>query len=269
MRRRRPGRGLVRRAVVATESDVDVLPAIYDAVVVHSRRERISRTFRHRINPWLVDLDALPELPAWSRALARFEAADHLGDPDCSIRENLDAWLRNHGVELAGGRVVMLANPRFLGHVFNPITVYWCTLADGLTEYVVAEVHNTYGERHCYLLQPDSQGNAQTAKEFYVSPFLAAGGSYEMRVSRPGQEIAIAVSLRQHGQTVFAVELSGARHLATRHRVLRTLLRHPFGSYRVSALIRLHGSWLWLRRIPVVERQVAPRTPHVSQKGAQ
>jgi DUF1365 family protein len=245
-------------------SDIDVLPALYDAEVTHSRRDRLQRTFTHRIYLWLVDLDALPVLPRWLRPFGRFEAADHLGAPQRSIRANLDTWLATHGVDLDGGRVVMLANARSLGYVFNPITLYWCSRPDGRTECVVAEVHNTYGERHCYLLRPDATGLAKTDKEFYVSPFLEMGGGYEMSVSRPGQHLAVAVSLRQHGETVFAVRLSGTRHPATRRRLVATLLRDPFGSYRVSALIRLHGISLWLRRIPVL-----PRKPHVPQEGIQ
>jgi len=244
--------------------DIAVLPALYDAEVVHSRRDPVRRTFRHRIHLWLVDLDALPVLPMWLRPFGRFDPADHLGAPDRSIRANLDAWLATQGVDLAGGRVVMLANARSLGYVFNPITLFWCSLPDGRTECVVAEVHNTYGERHCYLLRPDEKGGARTAKEFYVSPFLSMGGDYEMRVSRPERDLAVAVSLRQNGETVFAVGLRGTRHPATRRRLVGTLLRDPLGSYRVSALIRLHGISLWLRR-----HTVAPRTPHVPQEGTQ
>lgn len=245
-------------------SDLEVLPALYDAEVVHARRQRVNRTFTHRISLWLIDLDALPVLPWWLRPFGRFEAADHLGAPERSIRENLDTWLATQGLDLQGGRVVMLANARALGHVFNPITLYWCSLPDGRPECVVAEVHNTYGERHCYLLRPDEQGLAKTAKEFYVSPFLAMGGGYQMRVSRPGRDLSVDVSLHQRGQTVFHVQLRGTRHPATRRRLVRTLLRHPFGTYRVSALIRLHGIRLWRGRIPVL-----PRTPHIPQEGVQ
>jgi DUF1365 family protein len=245
-------------------SDIDVLPAVYDAEVTHARRQRVNRTFTHRISLWLVDLDALPVLPWWLRPFGRFESADHLGAPERSIRANLDTWLAAQGVDLDGGRVVMLANARTLGHVFNPITLYWCSLPDGRPACVVAEVHNTYGERHCYLLRPDERGRAETAKEFYVSPFLAMGGDYQMRVSRPGPRLSVAVSLRQHGRTVFHVRLRGTRHPVTRRRLVRIVLRHPFGTYRVSALIRLHGIRLWLARIPVL-----PRPPHSSQKGAE
>jgi uncharacterized protein len=250
--------------VVAAIAGPGAVPALYDAEVVHSRRDLILRTFRHRISLWLVDLDALPVLPPWLRAFGRFEAADHLGVPERSIRHNLDAWLATEGVDLQGGQVLMLANARSLGYVFNPITLYWCSLPDGRPECVVAEVHNTYGERHCYLLRPNPEGWAETAKDFYVSPFIAVHGEYEMRVSRPGRDLAVAVSLRQHGEIVFAVELHGTRHALTRRRLVATLLRHPFGSYRISTLIRLHGIRLWLGRIPV-----QPRTPHVAKKGIQ
>ena len=81
---------------------------------------------------------------------------------DRTIRQNLDAWLaRPRASTCAGGRVLMLANARVLGYVFNPLTVYWCHRADGALACVVAEVHNTYGERHCYLLRPDDAGRAE------------------------------------------------------------------------------------------------------------
>ena len=73
----------------------------------------------------------LPRLPRALAPFARFEARDHLGDPQRTIRQNLDAWLAGRGIDLEGGRVLMLAHARVLGHVFNPITVYWCHTADG------------------------------------------------------------------------------------------------------------------------------------------
>jgi uncharacterized protein len=153
-----------------------VRAALYDATIRHVRRQALDRAFRHRVYLWLVDLDALPQLPRWLRPFARFRADDHLGDPDRSIRQNLDGWLATRGVDLRGGPVLMLAHARVLGHVVNPLTVYWCHRPDGQLECVVAEVHNTYRERHCYLLRPDAAGRAETAEGFYVSPFLAVNG---------------------------------------------------------------------------------------------
>ncbi len=252
-----------------------VVPALYDAQVRHVRRQTLNRSFTHGVYLWLVDLDALPQLPGWLRPFARFEARDHLGDPARSIRANLDAWLAGHGVDLAGGQVLMLAHARLLGYVFNPISVYWCHLpvgaedrsagaARGSLECVVVEVHNTHGERHCYLLRTDDAGRAETAKEFYVSPFLTVAGQYRMALPEPGERLAVTVTLRQEGATALTATLVGTRRPATPVALVRMLLRRPLVTYRTSALIRWHGITLWLRRLPVIARP-----EHEPQEGVQ
>jgi DUF1365 family protein len=237
-----------------------VAPALYDVEIAHARRERIDYAFKHRAFLWLVDLDDLPTLPRWLRPFARFEARDHLGAPDRTIRQNLDAFLASH--DMWCDRVLMLANARSLGHVFNPLTVFWCHRGADLA-CVVAEVHNTYGERHCYLLFPDEAGRARTGKEFYVSPFLDLGGEYLMRLREPGPTLSVTIALRQGGRTPLTATLRGRRLPATPASLVRLLVRRPFTTHRVSALIRRHGIGLWLRRIPIV-----PRTPHQAQETA-
>ncbi|MET0133051.1 MAG: DUF1365 domain-containing protein [Kibdelosporangium sp.] len=237
---------------------------IYRAEVAHFRNTAPNRAFRHRIYLWLVDLDRLPRLPRWLRPFARFEARDHLGDPQRTIRENLDGWLGRQGVDLAGGSVLMLANARVLGHVFNPVSVFWCHRPDGTLACVVAEVHNTYGERHCYLMDPGADGRAEVAKEFYVSPFQQMGGEYEMRLPEPGERLAVTIKLNQGGGTPLVATLTGTRTPASTGAVVRTVLNRPFITRMVSFLIRRHGVALWLRRVPIV-----PRPPHVPQEGVQ
>jgi DUF1365 family protein len=232
---------------------------LYDSTVAHARRERVDRTFRHKVHYWLVDLDRLPDLGPF----ARFRAADHLGDPTRSIKDNLAVWLAGQGVTVRG-RVLMLANARVLGYVFNPLTVYWVHDEHGEVECVVAEVHNTYGERHCYLLRPDEHDAARVDKQFYVSPFLEMGGRYLMRVPLPGDRLSVAVTLEQNGTTPFTATLTGARVRPTPGEVARMVLRGRLLPQRVSALIRGHGVTLWLRRVPVV-----PRPQHVPQENVQ
>lgn len=222
---------------------------IYDVIITHSRRELIDRAFSHRAYMWLVDLDELPRLPWWARPFARFEARDHVGSPDRSIRENLDEWLADRGIELRGGQVLMLANARVFGYVFNPLSVYWCHDASGELVCVVAEVHNTYGGRHLYLLRTDDQGRASVDKEFYVSPFLEVDGHYVMRLPRPGDQLSVTIALRQNGKTTFSATMKGTRSTG-----LRMLLRRPLMPQRVSALIRRHGIALYLRRLPIISR---------------
>lgn len=222
---------------------------IYDVVITHTRRERIERAFTNRAYMWLVDLDELPRLPWWAKPFARFESRDHLGSPDRTIRENLEAWLGERGISLGGGQVLMLANARVLGYVFNPLSVYWCHDTSGELACVVAEVHNTYGGRHCYLLRTDDEGRASVDKEFYVSPFLEVDGHYVMRLPKPGNELSVTIALRQNGKTTFSATMKGTRSTG-----LRMLFRRPLMPQRVSALIRRHGIALYLRRIPIIPR---------------
>lgn len=233
-------------------------PAIYDGEVRHARRRDIRTAFAHPIYLWLVDLDELPRLPAPLRPFARFLAKDHLGDPARGIRENVDTYLAAHGVDLAGGRVLMLAHARVLGYVFNPISVFWCHRADGTLACVIAEVHNTYGERHCYLLHTDGEGRARADKDFYVSPFLTVDGWYSMRLPVPGERLGVSITLHQDGAPALVATLAGCRRPATPREVARTVLRRPLITQRTSALIRRHGIGLWLRRLPVVRRPAHP-----------
>ncbi|WP_277437157.1 DUF1365 domain-containing protein [Streptomyces sp. SPB162] len=238
--------------------------ALYECVVAHVRTAPLRHAFRHRTYLWLVDVDALPRLPRPLRPLARFEARDHFGGGAPSIRAGLDRFLAANGVERPGGRVLMLTAARVFGHVFNPLTVYWCHRSDGSTECVVAEVHNTYGERHCYLLRPDAEGRAGTAKEFYVSPFFPVDGAYRMRLPEPGARLDLTVHLERSGTRPFTATLRGERRPATTAGLLRTALRHPWPTAAVSVLIRLHGVLLYLRGLPV-----RPRIPHRPQEGVQ
>ncbi|ANY08306.1 DUF1365 domain-containing protein [Pseudonocardia sp. HH130630-07] len=242
-----------------------VAAAIYEAEVRHARRRDLDTAFAHPIHLWLVDLDDLPRLPWPLRPFARFCARDHLGDPDRSIRDNVEEFLAAHHVDLAGGRVLMLAHARELGHVFNPISVFWCHRPDGSLACVIAEVHNTYGERHCYLLYPDESGRALVDKDFYVSPFLTVEGHYSMRLPEPDERLGIAVTLHQDGRPAFVATLAGRRLPATPGRVLAMLLRRPLVTLRTSALIRWHGIGLWLRRMPIVARPTRPPQNQTTQ----
>lgn len=229
------------------------VPALYDVEVTHARRQPRYR-FTHRMYLWLVDLDALPVLPGWLRPFARFRSRDHLGDPDRSIRENLDAWLATQGLDLQGGRVLMLTQAAVLGYVFNPLTLFWCHRPDGTPDCVVAEVHNTYRGRHRYLLRPDIDGCAAADKEFYVSPFLPVHGRYRMWLPTPGDRLDVTIALHQGGLTTLVATLRGRRRPATVGVLVRRLLARPLMPQRVSLLIRRHGIALWWRRVPIIPR---------------
>ena len=103
----------------------------------------------------------------------------------------------------------MAANARAFGYCFNPISVFWCHRRSGDLAGVVVEVHNTYGDRHAYLVHPDEQGRARTEKQLYVSPFHGTDGHYEIAVPRPGDRLHVAITLHSDDGAVFSASLDG------------------------------------------------------------
>ena len=239
------------------------LPALVAGQVTHRRPGPVRHAFRHRVYQWLVDLDSLPRQPCHLRAFAHFSSADHLGDPRLPIKRNIQNYLARGGIQLGDrGRVLMLANARVLGHVFDPLSVFWCYDCDGVLACVVAEVHNTYGERHAYLLRPDEAGVAVTGKDFHVSPFFDVSGTYELRFTLRPDLVSTTVTLRRQDAVAFTATFQGWPEPATRAALARRLIRQPFMPQRISALIRMHGIWLWLHRLPI-----RSRPHHTRQEG--
>ena len=204
---------------------------LYECRISHARTVPLRNVFGYGTYLWLVDLD-------------RFLAA--------------------RGVDLGGGRVLMLAHARVLGYVFNPLTVYWCHRADGTLACVVAEVHNTYGERHAYLLRTDERGRAEVPKQFYVSPFYPVDGRYRMSLPEPGDRLALTVTLGRPSGETFSASVHGRAVPATRRALAAAALRHPWSTAVVTARIRWQGSKLYLRGLRPV-----PRPAHQPQEGVQ
>lgn len=225
-----------------------VAPALYRTTVTHARRSPFRHAFSYGDRVWLVDVDALPAVPRGLRWLARFDARDHLDGGRPTLRADVDRLLAAHG--LAAAQVLMLAHARSLGHGFDPLTVFWCLSRSGELVATVAEVHNTYGGRHAYLLRP---GETSVAKELYVSPFHAVEGDYALRLPLPGDELRLDVTYRRPGAEPFVATVRGSRPPASPG-LLGEALRHPLTTRLVSLRIRLQGTRLWLRRLPVVPR---------------
>lgn len=242
----------------------EATPALYRCTITHVRNKP-RRAFSYGSYLWLVDLDRLPRLPWPLRPLATFPVADHFGSPAAaSIKANVTAYLARHGIALDGGRVLMLTGARVLGYAFNPLTVFWCYQADGRLAAVLAEVHNTYAERHVYLLRTDVYGRAGADKKFYVSPFLPLAGRYRLRLPEPGERLRLAVSLDLDGAPALIAGVRGIRRPVSAPRLVGYSIRFPWAPLRVTLLIRWQAIKLLARRLPVL-----PRPAQVPQEGVQ
>lgn len=232
---------------------------LYDCNVVHRRHIAPLARFAYRLSYMLVDIDRLEALHRRFRwfSLNRFNLVS-LHDADHGSRKpgQLRAWAENilsgGGVELEGGRIRLLCLPRILGFAFNPLSLWYCEDADGRLRAVIAEVRNTFGERHSYLLTP--AGDAITWDEaivkdkvFHVSPFLDLAARYRFRVEPPGNGVRMSIGEQRDGAKVLDACLAGRRSALTDRSLLVTVARTPWAALRVVFGIHWQALLLWLR----------------------
>lgn len=246
---------------------VPVVPAVVRARVHHRRLHPFTYAFAHRTTMWLVDA-AAPNagFPRWLRLLVSVRSRDHFAEDDPRpLLDKVRHFVVAQRLGWSTHRVLVLTGVRSLGHAFDPLTTYFCLDEEGNLEGVLAEVHNTYGERHCYPLAVTGEQPARsgTDKSFYVSPFFAVDGGYDITTTLDEDRVAVAITLNApDGRQLFHGSVQGRPRPVSGRRTLRLVAADPLPSRRVAALIRWHGIRLWLRRLPV-----APRPPHQAPKG--
>ena len=141
-----------------------------------------------------------------------------------------------------------------LGYVYNPLSLYWCHDADGTLRHVIAEVHNTHGERHAYLLPPSGEQPVMVRKRIYASAFNGVDGYYLVRAPRPADAVDVSISLHRDQHPAFVATLRGTRRSAGPGQVLRMQLTAPAAPLMGRWSMKVQGALLWLRRVPVVPR---------------
>ncbi|WP_135506519.1 DUF1365 domain-containing protein [Roseovarius aestuariivivens] len=220
----------------------------------HGRKGEVRNAFRYSIDYVMLDAEApLEDSFVFARnraALFSIRERDHGGQPG---QGRGAAWVREvvaaHGLE-SPARIMLLAQPRVLGHVFNPVSFWLCFDKKETLRAAIAEVTNTYGDRHCYLCTREDhaaitpEDRIEATKIFYVSPFQRIGGTYSFRFDIRADRVGIWIDLTDGNFGVTAT-LTGKRRALGLVGVLRALMRRPFGSRRVLALIHWQALKLW------------------------
>jgi uncharacterized protein len=237
--------------------------AIYEGWVRHRRRQPVEHEFRYPLFMSYLDLAELPEaldrFPGWSArrtAPARFRRADFLGPADRPLSECVrDAVAERAGVR-PEGPIRLLANLRFWGHSFNPVSFYYCFDDAGeRVRFVLAEVTNTpWGERHSYLLgsgEPNGRViRGRLDKAFHVSPLMGMEHRYEWRTTEPGTELIVHIDSRSPQGKTFDATLSLRRRELEPATMRRVLWRYPAASAQVVAKIYWQAALLKLKGAP-------------------
>lgn len=248
------------------------VPALKPAVlyvgdVMHARMRPRPHRFQYRVMSLLIDLDRLGDADRQSAlfgvnrpALFSFHQTDHGPRDGTSLRAHVAAKAAEHGIDLTGGRVVLLCYPRLLGYTFNPLSVYFCYRADGALALMIYEVRNTFGEINPYVLpvQPGELTEAglrqQQDKTFYVSPFIDMAMRYHFRVTPPGTDVRLRILETDADGPLLAATFFGRHRALTTRALLGAFCSLPLVTFKVFAAIHWEALRLWLKGVRLVPR---------------
>ena len=194
-------------------------------------------------------------------ALVTFHDSDH-GDGRADALSWLDETLNAEGIVDADGEVWLHCYPRVLGHTFKPVSFWYCHRADGTLRAVLVEVNNTFGERHCYLLDTPAWGVTQQARKvFHVSPFCPVEGEYRFRfmLSAERRRTVAHIDYDDAQGPLLETSVSGALQPATAAALRNAFWRHPGLTFGVVTRIHWQALKLWARRLRFYRKPAAPQ----------
>ena len=244
--------------------------ALYVGAVTHRRTRPKAHHLRYRVFSLLLDIDAIPALCGRLRLMSHgrfnlfgFDERDHADGTGGSLRLWAESHLARAGIDLQGGNIFLLAMPRVLGFGFNPISVWYCHFRDGRLAALLYEVHNTFGERHTYLIPADADGVgrdvAQTcAKQFHVSPFMPMEMTYRFRVHVPEQRLSLAIQATSASGHAIDTVFAARRRALTDTALLKVFMTLPLLTMKVVAGIHWEALRLWWKGLVVFPHPAPP-----------
>jgi DUF1365 family protein len=246
---------------------------LYVGSVMHRRLRPRPHLLRYRVFWMLLDLDEIASLPNSLRLFShnRFNAlsffdSDHGDGSTRALRAQVESHLTAAGIAPDGGAIRLLCMPRVFGYGFNPISVYFCYQRDGSLAAILYEVHNTFGERHSYLIPINNfAGGAvieqRCRKVLYVSPFMDMDMSYAFRVAAPQEQVSVAIRTSDRDGPLLIAALSANRVSLTNGTLLRALATHPLLTLKVIGAIHWHALRMLLKGFRLRPRPSPPDIP--------
>jgi DUF1365 family protein len=244
---------------------------IVSTLVFHARLRPRRNAFRYRLR-----YIAVP-LAEWSSAARRrmfsFDRGNILslqsrdyGDGRTPLRDWIAGVCSTFGVTEANGEVVLLTLPRLFGYVFNPVSFWFCLDQEGRLRAALAEVRNTFGERHCYFCfhadhRPiTGEEDLVVQKGFHVSPFMEVKGSYRFRFVYETGRLNIKIDLHDGEGLILATSMIGSPRPATTLELLKTAVLNPLQSLKVVFFIHVQALKLYLKGVRHYRKPEAPQT---------
>lgn len=231
---------------------------LYVGKVTHRRLLPMSHKLRYRTYSLLLDIDELEEVAAQLPILSHnrwnlFSINDRdFGPRDGTpLRGWIDAQLDAAGIDLDGGKVMLLAFPRILGYTFNPLSIWFCHARSGELRAVMYEIHNTFGHSLSHLIPIDEPTNGphrhSFSKELHVSPFFDQDGRYDFTLRPPTDRFSVSIDYNVAGAKALTATMSTRRHDLSSRNLLKVFASHPLLTLKVTLGIHWHALRLLLK----------------------
>jgi len=244
---------------------------LLDARIFHERLRPRKNRFSYQALYCLLPLDALAGssrygLFAINRAAPFSVHATDYGRPGMTPATYIRQLLRDWRLVEADGEVRLMTLPRVLGYGFNPVSFWLCYDRAEKLRVVLAEVNNTFGERHSYLcfhdghraIEPGDILNAR--KVFHVSPFMKVEGHYAFRFTATRERIAITIDLENDEGMMLRTAVGGRPRAMTAGSLLSVLAKNPLYPFKVIGLIHCQAVKLFLKGIRHFNKPAPPGT---------
>lgn len=243
------------------------------AKVMHERTEPKSHRFVYPLFALRLDLQELEQDPEKlnnfvfgvnKARVMSFRTRDYGPRDGSSLLQWAQTCLQSYGIE-APSRIELHTMPRIFGYAFNPISIWYCFDQDESLSTVIAEVNNTFGEHHFYVLRAieskaiDSQSNLVSAKAMHVSPFCEVKGRYQFQFKESDRHALVHIDYYTNDQVTIKTAMASRKLSWSANSLLRALLGQPFLTLGVFWRIHWQAFLLWLKGVPFFRLPAAPK----------
>ena len=256
-------------------------PQLCEGVVMHARLRPVEHRFVYPVAFCLLPLHRLSECHRTFFGINRWRLLSFL-ERDHGPRDGspLIPWFAQLYLQKISGNATFQSAdpskapfadvwiqtfPRVLGYVFNPVSFWYGYRADGELIAILAEVSNTFGERHNYLLahadgRPIKDGEwFERDKVFHVSPFFPVRGHYRFRFNLDAGKPRVRIDYGDAGGELLRTAVSGIPAPLTNRTALLTFLRFPLMTLGVVARIHWQAAQLFFgKRVQFFKKPTPP-----------
>jgi cyclopropane-fatty-acyl-phospholipid synthase len=247
--------------------------------VSHNRYEPTPHSFEYPLYVYGLDLDELHDIdrknPLFGynrKRLTTISDRDYLDHSGKSIKDKLFKQLELNQIKTPVSKVMLITSARYLNYVFNPVSFYYCFSKSGEIVCLVAEINNTYGEKHLYVLQKPGSSlengflRYSAAKAFHVSPFNRIEGTYQFYFSDLNDSLTIRIELMIDQRKVFDAELRGEAVPFNFFNQVKLILKHPVVPHLSIPRIYWEAAKLYFRKKLVFNEKPVPFSPATIRK---